>query len=168
MPPAEGPRVRLTLPPSQAALTRATGTVPSSALLRTGLWDWSSEQGRGGREEGGAKAKRLGGPLQCRAGAHRRLAALPAALTHGGCPPGRQGWRWIRLCVAVEQDWKEAKHFQTSSALQSCRPMHTLATPASREKFDFSQELCLPKNHLQKTKIVCMLLNHQMHSKTVA
>lgn len=150
MPPAEGPHVRLVPPPTQAALTHATGTAPSCALLRTGLWVWSSKQGRGGREEGGAEAKRLGGPLQCRAGARGWLAALPAALAHGGCLPGRRGWRWVRLCVAVEQDWKEAKHFQTSPALQSCRPTHTLATPASREKFDFSQELCLPKNHLQK------------------
>ena len=154
MPPAEGPRVRLTLPPSQAALTRATGTVPSYALLRTGLWDWSSEQGRGGREEGGAKAKRLGGPLQCRAGAHRRLAALPAALTHGGCPPGRQGWRWIRLCVAVEQDWKEAKHFQTSPALQSCRPICTpWPPPPPAKSLIFHKSSAFPKITSKKQKL---------------
>lgn len=147
--------MRLAPPPTQAALTRATGTAPSCALLRTGLWVWSSEQGKGGREEGGAEAKRLGGPLQCRAGARGRLAALPAALAHGGCLPGRRGWHWVRLCVTVEQDWKEAKHFQTSPALQSCRPMHTLATPASREKFDFSRALPFQKSPPKKNLFLC-------------
>lgn len=89
MPPAEGPRVRLAPPPTQATLTRATGTALSCALLRTGRWVWSSEQGRGRQGRGRSRGQVPGraASVQSRGS---RAAGGPARSPHPWRLPARQ------------------------------------------------------------------------------
>lgn len=123
------------VPPCTGHLPHATSKGLSSALLKDRLWIWYiKKRGRGNKMKGvasnyqqlGREVSVHGKHLSRHTGhAVRRLlpTTLPASQARALWVERAAGWRWLRLCVVVEQEleWNQTFSVEPGPARQSCR-----------------------------------------------
>lgn len=111
VPPAVGPHVRL----GPAAHPGCPAPCHGHSTLLCPPQNWAMGVVlQAGEGEKGEMVQLRPSAQEGRFSADPRLAGgcgLACSLTHGGCPPGGRGWRWVRLCVTAEQELKRNQAF---------------------------------------------------------